>query len=388
MAGSTGSRQLERLRRIDALVSEGHPLAQACASEGLREGTYKRWRSKSKTRAERALGGSPKHEQPEAEALAPSAAPATASAPVEQPASGSEAKTGPEDTPSETNASVPERAAPIPLTVATPPPTGRSGRRRLIALAACLVAGPAVAVAAAYTLASSVRTETTDSLARQDATLAALKQSGAASKEAIEGLRQVSRRGAADLSGVQAKLDTVSKAQASANAELARETRALASQFERQQRDDASNRDDLTRLRAQLAEALQTQSALDAEFSRQRAAVASQLDALRQGAGRDREALSQVGQRLADVTQAQGPLRTDFERQRTALGAEIRRLQQEAAGSRAEVARLRTEMAAIVQAQFPLVALQQEMLANRAGLRHLEGEFDAIRRASSRGKPL
>jgi hypothetical protein len=187
---------------------------------------------------------------------------------------------------------------------------------------------------------------------------------------------------------VQAKLDTVSKAQASANAELARETRALASQFERQQRDDASNRDDLTRLRAQLAEALQTQSALDAEFSRQRAAVASQLDALRQGAGRDREALSKVGQRLADVTQAQGPLRTDFERQRTALGAEIRRLQQEAAGSRAEVARLRTEMAAIVQAQLPLVALQQEMLANRAGLRHLEGEFDAIRGASSRGKPL
>jgi hypothetical protein len=187
---------------------------------------------------------------------------------------------------------------------------------------------------------------------------------------------------------VQAKLDTVSKAQASANAELARETRVLAAQLERQQRNEASNRDDLTRLRAHLAQALQTQSALDAEFNRQRAAVALQLDTLRQDRGRDRDALGHVGQRLADMTQAQGPLRTALERQRADLRAEIGRLQQEAAGSRAEVARLRTEMAAIVQAQSPLLALREEMLANRAGLRHLEGEFDAIKRASSGGKPL
>ena len=170
---------------------------------------------------------------------------------------------------------------------------------------------------------------------------------------------------------------------------------------DRLQQEAAGSRAEVARLKAEIAAIAEAQAPLLARLDRQQADFTTRIEALRKTAAGDAQ-VQRLQTEVATLLQEQAPLVAEMRTQGTDLGQRIDGLLEEAIRDRTELARLKEQVIGISQS-LPRTAvapdpqqkglidevakLRQEILANRTGLRRLEGEFDTIKRASLQKPP-
>jgi predicted nucleic acid-binding Zn-ribbon protein len=350
---------IRKFHRVEALVAGGHTLAAALETVGFPEKHYEHWRAAHESREAEPIDPAVDASRSDDQAAMKPAQDQAVRAPERPEAATIQSQT---ETPAERPAERPlatDSASSLPIagSAATPRPYAerQSSPWRTVLLAACLVSGPAIAIAATVILVDRAKT-TDETLQNHEASLASLRQSGAASAVDVESLRQDSQRARQDLSRVQSRIDGVSKAQESRAAVLSRKDTELATEIANLRRDEASDRNSLARLQTQVADVSQAQAPL-----------ATELDRLRREAVDDRIQVGQVQAKLGESMRALSPLAASLERQRTDFVAEIDRLRRDAAGVRAELAGLETKLGESVRGLSPVTALLEQQQAELAG---------------------
>ena len=408
--------RLQRVRRIEALIANGNSLARACAIEGLSERSYKAWvvlehARSTKTRSDErstAYAGkglpsitevpvplasieAPAYGAAETGApvpLAPVEAPASGAAetgasvplaPVEAPASGA-AETGapgplasieaPASGAAETGASVPLAPVEAPASegvktgapVLTKSVASRQGKWRSVVLAACLVAGPCIAIAAASFLVQSAKTATDNSLARNDASLTRLQQKNIISEAAIDALQKDVRR---SLLGLQQR-NTASEA---AIDNLRRDVSASVIVL---QQKDIIFKANAEGLRKDVDSSRGHISTLAADISTMGTDLAARVVTLQQAASKISDALGELENRL-------------IERQRSSFGAEIGGLRRDLAVYRDDLVQLRAKLTDGLQsAQASEMSLGQRQTDLADQMRMLREEISSSQASLSR----
>jgi predicted nucleic acid-binding Zn-ribbon protein len=382
----------ERLRRIDALVADGHSLADACALDGLTEGIYKAWVTLEQSHKEKGSRKANRKNSPVpfgkdvdqlTEAPAPelaedadartlpvsarndvaAAAPPPAGILKDQSSAesraaviaGTSGSTGPAVTVAfgsraasssgfETRpegmseAMVAARSAAAGRAAVPPsagPGGGRARRWRLIALAACLLAGPSIAIVAAYFLAHSARTASDESLARHDASLLSLQQRGATTDAVVEGSRREAGGLRGDLADLQARV-----------ADLSNRRSEMVSQVEAVRQAAARHDANLGQLERRLGA---MQGLRDSERERERVSFMAEIDGLRRQLGGGRLELAKLDERLSKSIGSLGPLTTSLGRQQADLAGQVQSLRQEVSSSRASLSRLEAQVETVVR---------------------------------------
>jgi hypothetical protein len=408
--------RVAKVRRVDALVSQGRTLAEALRTVELAETTYERWRAEIGSRGRAASGPHLSKSSTSIEARTAGAKTVAAGAgsdlhkdlTLEVPVRGAEAQTvSCKPFASEAKAPIAAVSDASALDDTTPVQSGQGADRIDVALATpsaetsqarfavgsdrsrlkswrkfavgLLLAGAPVLSLSAIAFVDPARTTTTE--------------------EALE-------RGGERLQGVADPVPPLEQKVADAEAAIGRLAQAgkvSQSKVDQLQQQAAGTLAELANLKTEVVAALsKARLPLVAQIDRQQADLLVQIEALRNKAASDGAQMEKLQKGVAALSQAQAPLaaelEAELEEQRRYFVALTDQLRQEAIGDRTDLARLKDQVkssseflpaaAKALSGQqtdlFDDVAkLRQEVLASRASLSVLESELDDIKRAAS-----
>jgi hypothetical protein len=430
--------RLAKVRRVDALVSQGRTLAEALRTVELATPTYQRWRAEigSRGRAASSPHLSKSSTSIEARTAGTNTVYAVAGSDLhtdltlEMPIGCAEARTAScEPFASETKAAIAAVSDALTLDDATPVQSGqdvrtvtgpfRAGadrtdaasatlstetsqprfavgndRRRLtpwrnFAVGLLLAAAPVLFLSATGFVDRARTTE--EALERGGAIVARLERRGAEIGSAVEGLQGTADR----LPRLEQK---VAETEA-AIGRLARSTEISQSKIDQLQQQAAGNLAELARLKTEVVATLaKARLPLVAQIDRRQAEVLGQIEALRNKVSSDGAQMEQLQKRVATLSQAPASSAAELQEQRRYFVALTDRLRQEAIGDRTDLARLKDQVKnsseflpaaamAFSRQQTDLIddvaKLRQEVLASRASLSLLEGHLDDLKQAAS-----